>query len=302
MCAGDDAGRRFRAVRPMAGRSRGSTVAKAYRAPAGSRSVAAQRRTHGLLDPTRRPQQRAAQAKQAAQAAVTEDREQLRQRIDQAKVDVDQAATDARQDASAAAASAKTKWAQMKADAAAKMDDLQARIDKRADQIDANVAADDAAWAEDDAAAAIDYASWTVDNARLAVPTPSTPGCTPTSWRRERRLPARPFRPRSGGATDRRAAALDAINPGPAVQHPQKRASLQEQADRYRRRYRCGRIVSVITAVPCSARMPDPGSRCLRHQLAPVCRRPGRRRSWSGCYRPGLAGWGAGAACLPPLP
>ena len=41
-------------------------------------------------------QQRAAQAKQAAQAAVTEDREQLRQRIDQAKVDVDLAAMDAR--------------------------------------------------------------------------------------------------------------------------------------------------------------------------------------------------------------
>jgi hypothetical protein len=114
-------------------------------------------------------QQRAAQTKQAAQAAVTETREQLRQRIDQAKVDVDLAAKDARQDASAAAASAKSKWAQLKADAAAKMDDLQARIDKRADQIDANVAADDAAWAEDDAAAAIDYASWTVDNARLAV-------------------------------------------------------------------------------------------------------------------------------------
>jgi hypothetical protein len=48
-------------------------------------------------------QQRAAQTKQAAQAAVSEDREQLRQRIDQAKADVDQAATDARQDASAAA-------------------------------------------------------------------------------------------------------------------------------------------------------------------------------------------------------
>jgi hypothetical protein len=114
-------------------------------------------------------QQRAAQTKQAAQAAVTETREQLRQRIDQAKVDVDLAAKDARQDASAAAASARSKWAQLKADAAARMDDLQARIDKRADQIDANVAADDAAWAEDDAAAAIDYASWTVDNARYAV-------------------------------------------------------------------------------------------------------------------------------------
>ncbi|HXQ57628.1 MAG TPA: hypothetical protein VOA19_17800, partial [Actinomycetes bacterium] len=69
-------------------------------------------------------QQRAAEAKASAQAAVSEDRDQLRQRIDQAKVDVDQKATDARQDASAAAASARSKWAQMKADAAAKMDDL----------------------------------------------------------------------------------------------------------------------------------------------------------------------------------
>jgi hypothetical protein len=48
-------------------------------------------------------QQRAAHAKAAAQAAVSESREQLRQRIDRAKVDVDLAATDARQDASAAA-------------------------------------------------------------------------------------------------------------------------------------------------------------------------------------------------------
>jgi hypothetical protein len=35
-------------------------------------------------------QQRAAHAKQAAQAAVTESRDRLRQRIDQAKVEVDQ--------------------------------------------------------------------------------------------------------------------------------------------------------------------------------------------------------------------
>jgi hypothetical protein len=42
-------------------------------------------------------QQRAAHAKAAAQAAVSESREQLRQRIDQAKVDLDLAAKDARQ-------------------------------------------------------------------------------------------------------------------------------------------------------------------------------------------------------------
>jgi hypothetical protein len=113
-------------------------------------------------------QQRATDAKTSAQAAVSESRDQLRQPIDQTKVDVDLAAKDARQDA--AAGDARSKWAQMKADAAAKTDDLQARIDKRADQLDANVAAGDGAWAEDDATAAIDYAAWTVDNARLAVP------------------------------------------------------------------------------------------------------------------------------------
>jgi hypothetical protein len=40
-------------------------------------------------------QQRAAKAKSAAQAAATESRDQLRQRIDQAKVDVNLAAKDA---------------------------------------------------------------------------------------------------------------------------------------------------------------------------------------------------------------
>jgi dsDNA-specific endonuclease/ATPase MutS2 len=114
-------------------------------------------------------QQRAAQTKQAAQAAVTETRDQLRQRIDQAKVEVDQAATDARQDASAAADKARSKWAQLKADAAAKMDDFDAKMDRRADQLDANLAARQADGAEADAADAIDFASWCVDNARLAV-------------------------------------------------------------------------------------------------------------------------------------
>jgi hypothetical protein len=56
-------------------------------------------------------QQRAADAKAAAQAAVSESREQLRQRIDQAKVDVDLAAKDARQQVGEAAASARSTWA-----------------------------------------------------------------------------------------------------------------------------------------------------------------------------------------------
>jgi hypothetical protein len=114
-------------------------------------------------------QQRAADAKTAAQAAVSESREQLRQRIDQAKVDADLAAKDARQQVGEAATRARGKWAQMKADAAARMDDFDAKMDRRADQLDAKVAASQADGAEADAADAIDFAAWTVDNARLAV-------------------------------------------------------------------------------------------------------------------------------------
>jgi hypothetical protein len=114
-------------------------------------------------------QQHAAHAKTAAQAAVSESREQLRQRIDQARVDVDLAAKDTRQQVGEAAASARGTWAQIKADTAAKLDDLEAKMDRRADQLDANVAARQADGAEADAADAIDFASWTVDNARLAV-------------------------------------------------------------------------------------------------------------------------------------
>ena len=61
-------------------------------------------------------QQRAADAKATAQAAVSESREQLRQRIDQARVDVDLAAKDTRQQVGEVAASARGTWAQMKAD------------------------------------------------------------------------------------------------------------------------------------------------------------------------------------------
>jgi len=92
-------------------------------------------------------QRRAAHAQAAAQAAVSESREQLRQRIDQAKVDVDLAAMDARQQVGEAAASARSKWAQMKADAAD----------------------------------TIEFAAWTVDTRGWPCWTPSTAGSTPTN-------------------------------------------------------------------------------------------------------------------------
>ena len=114
-------------------------------------------------------QQRAARTKAAAQAAVSESREQLRQRIDQARVDVNLGAKDARQQVDEAAASTRGKWAQLKADAAVKLDDLEATMDRRADQRDVKVAARQADGAEADAADAIEFAAWTVDHARLAV-------------------------------------------------------------------------------------------------------------------------------------
>jgi hypothetical protein len=76
-------------------------------------------------------QQHVAEVKSAAQAGATEDRDQLKQRIDQAQVDVNLGVKDAKQEAGAAAASARSKWAQMKADAAVRMDDVNAKIDKR---------------------------------------------------------------------------------------------------------------------------------------------------------------------------
>src|SRR6266545_102963 len=106
-------------------------------------------------------QQHVADTKSAAQAAASESRDQLRQRIDQAQVDMNLAVKDAKQQAGEAAASARSKWAQMKADAAARMDDVKAKIDKRAQQLDARAAASDADRAEGDAADAIDYAEWT---------------------------------------------------------------------------------------------------------------------------------------------
>ena len=111
-------------------------------------------------------QQQAADARTGVQAATTESRDQLRQRIDQAQDDQNQAAKGAQRYAEASGSS---KWKQIRADAAAKMDDVKARMDKRNQQIDANMAATDADMAEADATAAIDYAAWTIDNARLVV-------------------------------------------------------------------------------------------------------------------------------------
>jgi hypothetical protein len=113
--------------------------------------------------------QRVAKAKTAAQAATSESRDQLKQRIDQAEGDLDRKVEDTKQGASEASAAAGSKWAQLKADASSRRDNVKAKIDQRNRQMDAKVAADEADWAETDAAAALDYAAWTVDNARLSV-------------------------------------------------------------------------------------------------------------------------------------
>lgn len=110
-------------------------------------------------------QRQVAGARTAVQAATTESPDQLRQRIDQARVDQNQAA----QRSAEVPASARNKWDQMRADAADKMKEVKARMDKRNRQVDADMAAADADFAEADATAAIDYAAWTIDNARLAI-------------------------------------------------------------------------------------------------------------------------------------
>jgi len=84
-------------------------------------------------------QKHAADAKAAAQAAATETRDQLKQRIGQAQGDLSAAAKDAKKQAAEAGAAASSKWQQMKADAAGRMDDIKAKIDKRSDQIDAGM-------------------------------------------------------------------------------------------------------------------------------------------------------------------
>jgi hypothetical protein len=110
-------------------------------------------------------QRQVADARTGVQAAATESRDQLRQRIDQAQVDQNRAA----QRTAEVPASARNKWDQMRVDAAAKMDDVKARMDKRNRQVDADMAATDADMAEADATDAIDYAAWSIDKARLAV-------------------------------------------------------------------------------------------------------------------------------------
>jgi hypothetical protein len=106
---------------------------------------------------------------ETARAAANENRDQLKQRVDQAQDDANQAMADAKQQAAETADRAKSKWAQMKADAAAQREDIKAKVNKRADQLDAKAAATDADWAEQDAADAIDYAAWMVYDAQLAV-------------------------------------------------------------------------------------------------------------------------------------
>ena len=114
-------------------------------------------------------QRRVADAQAAAQAAATESRDQLKQRIHQAQDDVEVAVDDTKQQAGVAADEARSKWAQMMADAAARREDVKAKIDKRTRELDAKSAAKEADWAESDAFAALDYAGWTLSSARLAV-------------------------------------------------------------------------------------------------------------------------------------
>jgi hypothetical protein len=114
-------------------------------------------------------QQHVTDTKVAAESAVSESRDKLQQRINQAQVDVHLAMMDAKEDSEHAAAATRGKWAQLKADVAAHVSETQARLNTRGAQIDARLAEADANMAEADAEDAIDFAAWAIDNARLAM-------------------------------------------------------------------------------------------------------------------------------------
>jgi hypothetical protein len=104
----------------------------------------------------------------AVRAAAQENRQQLRERIDQAEANANRALKDTEQNVDKATAEARSKWAQMKADASAKTAAVKAKMDQRGKEIAAAMAETDADLAEADATAAIDFAGWAIDNAQLA--------------------------------------------------------------------------------------------------------------------------------------
>src|SRR5262245_25254236 len=113
-------------------------------------------------------QKHVADANSAVQSAVTETRDKVQQRIDQAQVDTHLAVMEVKDRADDAASAARNRWAQLKADVARHMDEAQARRDKRSAEFNAQVAETDAILAEANASDAIDFAAWAIDNARLA--------------------------------------------------------------------------------------------------------------------------------------
>jgi hypothetical protein len=114
-------------------------------------------------------QQQANDTTASIRAASAESRDQLKQRIDQARVDANLALMDVKQQAEQTTDQVQSKLAQVKADASAWMDDIKSKIDKRSDERDAKAAAKDADRAERDAVDAIDYAVVTFYSAQLAV-------------------------------------------------------------------------------------------------------------------------------------
>jgi hypothetical protein len=114
-------------------------------------------------------EQRVRKAKAASQAAATESRDQVEERIDDAEKDLDKNYEAAQRETSETAGGNRSKFAQMKADAAAKRENVKAKIGKRNRETDASMAATEAEWAQSDAVDALEYAGWAVDDARLAV-------------------------------------------------------------------------------------------------------------------------------------
>jgi hypothetical protein len=110
-----------------------------------------------------------ADARASAEAAVTESRDQIKQRIDEAQQSLDEATAETQQDAGEAEAKPRSKWAKLKADAATHRSDIKAKFEQGSRELDADVAAEEADWTEGDAISALDFAGWAINNARLDV-------------------------------------------------------------------------------------------------------------------------------------
>ena len=114
-------------------------------------------------------QEQATELRTTLDQARTETSEQIKARIEQAKVDIAAHRDTARDRAGQGADGAQGQWQSMRADAEAKMQDLHDGIHRKRDELDVKKAERQANAAETDAEEALDFAGWAVGEAQLYI-------------------------------------------------------------------------------------------------------------------------------------